>query len=66
MPTQLMQAKKNTMMAVLYAVPSALMNVEWLIRWLPLLKGFDVALKASPDCPDRLTGFSPVLYPGTT
>ena len=58
MPALVMQAKKNTMMAILYAVPSALINVEWLTRRPPLLKGFFEALKASPDCPERLTGLA--------
>ena len=58
MPEQVMQAKKSLMMAVLYAVPSALIDVEWLLRQPSLLDGFHEALKALPDSPEKLSGLA--------
>lgn len=53
----LMQAKKNTMMGVLYAVPSYLTDRAWLMRQ-PCLNGFHEALTALPDSTARLTGLA--------
>ena len=46
MPEQLMQAKNNTMVEVLSAAPSTLLDAAWLVRQPLLLKGFHEALKA--------------------
>ena len=46
------------MMAVLYAVPSPLLDAAWLVRQPLLLKGFHEALKTLPDSPERLSGLT--------
>lgn len=58
MSEELMQFKNKMAMVALYAVPSKVIDVLWLVHQPDLLSGFHTALKALPDSHQRLSGLA--------